>query len=359
MRLTPIASVALTFVFLYQCYISINKYLDENIGKALYMSEEDMFILPAITVCPWPNVYAYQNKSGSTDFEYKLKNELVKVEDYLLNLIVNNRYYDPKEAANIGLIQEFLSPSLFPEDDWLPMKCFELKSFSSIATSNLTYIVDTISLTATHPLIQDYFIWAHPENEFFPIKLGFLGMSTLLVPIFGLQDKNLSRLVLYDTTTTFLERMNSDMTFCNEGKLKVKPCLRQFIISQIGCDVYGNGTVCSTNEQIQAYINFYEKINGMSDRAITQLTQCSLSCHTQDYEFAILKESEANLNKEPALELSFISATSKNKAEKDILLYDFNNLVADIGGLLGLLLGASVLGLIDNGENFFRYLMSK
>ena len=54
------------------------------------------------------------------------------------------------------------------------------------------------------------------------------------------------------------------------------------------------------------------------------------------------------------LELMFSSHATDVVVEKEVLLYDGNNLVADVGGFLGLLVGYSILGEAKDMEKYFR-----
>lgn len=365
MKLAHIAAVALTLVFLHQSYVSIFKYLDKNVGKSLYTSNEEIFMLPSVTICPISRIILNE----STSYEYRYKNQLLKLEDYFLALAIDdernfNRPLRAKEAKKMGLIEEFLSP-LFPNGnfDWLPMNCFVLRALSSKATSNVTNLSATIKLAAIHPMIQQYVVWMHPEKEFFPIKMVLFEETQLIVSLTGLsQEQTLSKVGIYKVATKLLHRMNAGTTVCYEGvtKPQVEPCLKNYINSQIGCDVYGNETVCSEERHIQGYKKLSKALDEMTESQIVDVTKCAIRCETHGYEYAVVTDTETKpSNGKPDIKLNFISASFKNKVEKDVLLYDFSNLVADIGGLMGLLLGASILGLINDGEKFCRNFMSK
>ena len=365
MRLAHIAAIILTMVFLHQCYLSITKYLEGNVGKSLYTSDEDVYILPSITICPADGFAKPGESTEIESYKYLVNNKLLKVEDYLVALAIeDDRNLDKmtaKQSVEMGAIYEFLSPVTGRGDAWFPTNCFLFKGFSAKATANLTNISASFQLVATNPSIVDYIVWIHPVDEFLPVKISFFDAVNLIVSTAGLDQKRLSKLIIYKLTTKLLHRMNTDNTICNEGGIKLEPCLRKYLDSEIGCDVYANLTDCFTEQHIRGYVDLARRMSGKTDNQITELTKCSLSCDTHEYDYTVVGETETQNppGADPTIRLTFRSASHKNKVEKDVLLYDFNNLVADIGGLLGLLLGASILGLINEGEKFFRNLMSK
>ena len=61
------------------------------------------------------------------------------------------------------------------------------------------------------------------------------------------------------------------------------------------------------------------------------------------------------------IDLMFVAYFSKAEfvMEDEVLLYDYNNLVADIGGFLGLLLGVSCLAVYDMMAKLFRSIFNR
>ena len=122
---------------------------------------------------------------------------------------------------------------------------------------------------------------------------------------------------------------------------------------------------CTTAEQ---YAKFRQAINTLIDNAskmtFWKIIQCQSRCqHTQ---YSLRKIADSNFNALKYMDLKddganmeiFLFATSTEIEVKErVWLYDGNDLVADIGGFLGLLLGASIYTLADlllsNVEKFF------
>ena len=55
---------------------------------------------------------------------------------------------------------------------------------------------------------------------------------------------------------------------------------------------------------------------------------------------------------ETSIIIHFSINSAKDKIIKEVLLYDFNNFVADVGGIFGLLLRLTIYGIIQIAEEF-------
>ena len=168
---------------------------------------------------------------------------------------------------------------------------------------------------------------------------------------------------LYLTETTTLDRLERESNHCYGQKhkgLKMGECLKEFIDSSLGCEMTANSSnlnQCKDKESLKNYMNLTSQLHDTSDKFITTETGCKIRCLTESYKLSMNAKIDVDTFYMPqisndSLILHFVTNSAKVNIIKDVLLYDFNNLVADVGGLFGLLLGISIFGIIEMGLKF-------
>lgn len=212
-------------------------------------------------------------------------------------------------------------------------------------------------------------MWFHPDKEFYPINTSLFGavlwsVSTNHIP------ENLTLFQHYNIRAKTLDRLNIGSTKCNEkAETNVVECLQNYIVSKMNCNITLNSSIsnrCTSREQLDEYLKLTLDLSHASENELIKMTGCKAKCLTEDY--TTLKTSEGFISTQEwfgsgfpdAIILHFISDSAKVDIVKDVLIYDINNLWADIGGIMGLLLGISILSIIQFGEELiYKHLNAK
>lgn len=355
-KASDILSVVLFCIFLSQCYISINKYLDKEVGKSLGVAEEEVLYLPAVTICPLytPDVYP------KTDSFQDLFGFMPQIEDYLIQMELSiepsSAYrapkFTPKEAIERGYIKSIVSfPFIEMEGNLLTVtNCLQFQGMEyPVAGTNMSFLQLGFKLEARKFL--EYAIWYHAPGEFYPLKYTLFNtpMST-----YGATDlrQGFLKFLSFNVRVKNVHKYSTEAKPCiiDDKAPKIEECLRSFITSELGCSITKNSSeenICESGEQFRKYRTLGSKFLRQTDKDIHRMTGCTKRCNTNEFKLIVEGETVGNssfMGQRDMLWIFFFSTEVQIEVEKDALLYDFNNLVADIGGFLGLLLGASVLG---------------
>ncbi|XP_022903291.1 acid-sensing ion channel 4-A [Onthophagus taurus] len=144
--------------------------------------------------------------------------------------------------------------------------------------------------------------------------------------------------------------------FCNDSydyskSLCETRCYFKRITEEIGCStpwlVNENLPQCDTYNKTKDLINLYD---GAGKDYIKQCN-CPKACRINAYTSFLENRRDIDL---PRSELSITFSTNIVTLMKEILGYDWNLFLSDLGGSLGFLLGISVIGIIGTLENFIN-----
>ena len=139
-------------------------------------------------------------------------------------------------------------------------------------------------------------------------------------------------------------------------------CIVSHFEDQLGCSLNINGggsdglAPCPVKLGYNAMRNMTKLLDEAESNTIFSLTGCFASCRRFVYEqidssFKVLNSTRSLLShlfgksKEIELELKFRIIKASYREEEQYIIYDFNSFFGDVGGILGLLLGYSVLSL--------------
>ena len=151
------------------------------------------------------------------------------------------------------------------------------------------------------------------------------------------------------------ERCDSSTKYSNTSQ-----CIARYIEDKIGCsmNIQGSGSSsdmapCTLSSELNAVKNISKKLQEANANTIYELTGCLASCERDEY--APIK---GNLNTDKScyyvwpgpydLHLEFKIPTGSYKEEEQYIIYDFNSFIGESGGILGLMLGYSVLSLYSD-----------
>ena len=154
---------------------------------------------------------------------------------------------------------------------------------------------------------------------------------------------------------------------CNSEEDDVKDlwqCLTDHLYSKLNCTLpwvaekeNENSILCSAPEEYDLYQA--TMIDGMNQNSeyIEKVAKCIPGCNRTEYSAKLVYNGH-----DPTIsdqwKLTFNFAKDRFPVKEQFYIYGINNLIADFGGYLGLLLGYSLLGFYDNlvdlSEYFFR-----
>ena len=135
-------------------------------------------------------------------------------------------------------------------------------------------------------------------------------------------------------------------------------CIARYIEDQIGCSVKIQGgrsttetPLCTLSSDLNALKNITTKLKYANAKTIYDLTGCLASCKRNEYAKIVgsfVTDDYCYPGPYPYdLQLDFKITTGSYKEEEQYMIYDFTSFIGDAGGILGLLLGCSVLSLYN------------
>ena len=140
-------------------------------------------------------------------------------------------------------------------------------------------------------------------------------------------------------------------------------CYKDFMTSQLGCSLPWSpveakehkSRVCSTMGDFELFRNISNTLFSLDVPRLQQLTGCLPPCTYFQYNIKDFTERFYTFNTRKSIASSMETIVawvvfvreSSYLVEKEVLMHDMGNLIADIGGYLGLLLGVSILDVFD------------
>ena len=110
---------------------------------------------------------------------------------------------------------------------------------------------------------------------------------------------------------------------------------------------------CNNVEDFMKIENIMMNLTYLSIEEIEDLTNCFKPCTYNIFSLAEEAEIEGNTTK-----VFFSLASKKIISKKEVYLYTFSSLIAELGGALGLFLGFSFYMLWDIAETFYKMVVS-
>ncbi len=138
-----------------------------------------------------------------------------------------------------------------------------------------------------------------------------------------------------------------------------EPCLDKFMLQKVGCrlpwlrnNVSGHEQhrECDKPEDLDRYIQVQKTLSDLDTQKELEDFGCLMSNCIFDQWQPLYQETKTNKVAPGSNQAKFLLELSKKdclQTTKQILIYGFGNFVADFGGYLGLLLGASLLSIYD------------
>ena len=101
---------------------------------------------------------------------------------------------------------------------------------------------------------------------------------------------------------------------------------------------------CATRKEYEAFLAMLTHYESITELGVAKETQCLPNCVQDEFELQVkhTMESPKSYADEEDIDLTISFTTTKYDYHKDISIYQEGSFVADVGGMMGLLLGASI-----------------
>lgn len=141
---------------------------------------------------------------------------------------------------------------------------------------------------------------------------------------------------------------------CNEDNTeRLQLCLQEYAQRIMNCSLpwmaaanANNRRLCDTTEDLRVYGRILARVASPSSqlRDILRETPCQINCRTVEYTARRISL-QWNATSDSQYQYSLAMPQTSTVEESEVVTYDMNNFIADVGGLLGLLLGVSIMDL--------------
>ena len=174
-------------------------------------------------------------------------------------------------------------------------------------------------------------------------------------------DDNDTWLKVHEIRRTQVTYLNDQRTPCisKAREESMHKCIQHYIESEIGCQLpWNDGETqlprCIEKEQYQSFLDTSERISSLSGFSIAKKTGCLPSCKI--YEYTMKDQDPIRLGYgQAATFYGYFYFPGGQYWEKVYHYnYDFTSYIADVGGLIGLFLGFSMLGFYDGLKNAYK-----
>ena len=140
-------------------------------------------------------------------------------------------------------------------------------------------------------------------------------------------------------------------------------CIAEFIEAKLGCSVNIQGMrsserpPCQSAEQFVEFTSLSRELQYADASVIYNMTGCLSSCEKDKYDVIMTDKTEQAWDyKWSYWGLSYLTLyinmhESAYIEEEEYFIYDFDTFIADVGGYMGLLLGSSIISLMDEVES--------
>ena len=129
----------------------------------------------------------------------------------------------------------------------------------------------------------------------------------------------------------------------HESVLSFETCLDDYYQSESNCTFQEmNGSQnCSDSNAFEKYGKLVSYIVDMGIKDLLDLTKCQMPCIFEYYELFKVSDEVLYDGPKDSILFEFVAESDDLFKSEEILIYNSNNFIADVGGFLGLLLGAS------------------
>ena len=182
----------------------------------------------------------------------------------------------------------------------------------------------------------------------------------------------------HETFVKVHEINRKEVTYLNDPRTpcQLKPreeamnnCIQNYIENKMVCQLPWNTKdttlpKCIKREQYKRFLDEYDEIASLSGFSIAQQTGCLPSCKINEFSLNVMSQmtlpEESGYAQGSAYIGMFYYPSGRYMQKSYYYMYDFTSYIADVGGLVGLFLGYSMLSFYDGLQYVWKNkIMSK
>ena len=117
---------------------------------------------------------------------------------------------------------------------------------------------------------------------------------------------------------------------------------------------FATGETCTTKDELSDYMSHWKSIFAMDEHKFQDFTGCQAPCSRWEYSATPIyrKDKQPSNGSDPTMTLYAFYANGNYEVKEQYYTYDWNSFTSDLGGYLGLFLGASMLTFFDAVSSF-------
>ena len=216
-------------------------------------------------------------------------------------------------------------------------------------------MIQTLPTKPGEFFLHEWFAYVHEKDHMLHNSLYNFGNHMSYTTF----SDNLSRVTLHEIKRTEVTYLNEPRTPCEmkPRKQNMENCIQHHLEDTIGCQLpwnTDNTTLpkCIETIQYQTFLHLYDEIASLSGFSIAKRTGCLPSCKIN--EFTMTVQNTITMPKRSTYTGYFFYPGGRYLKKVYHYNYDFTSYVADVGGLVGLFLGFSMLGFYDGLKNAYK-----
>ena len=209
--------------------------------------------------------------------------------------------------------------------------------------------------------IEYWIVDLHDPNHSTPSSLWLYGNEK-----FEFESSVVSGYFLrYQVEPTEVNNINQDNKPCitEDNKMNnMYDCITDYMYSALNCTlpwkkIIKDDQTCSSPEEYDHYLSESLKSFNYTTNYIENVTGCTPACRRVEYSTKLQAKGKSEFLDE--LELHFYFAKDEFLVKEQFYIYDMADLIADLGGYLGLLLGYSLLGFYEPLMDLIEHVSKK
>lgn len=198
-------------------------------------------------------------------------------------------------------------------------------------------------------LNYEWFVYIHEPGHLVHNSMYNYGSALSYTVI----NNNTYEFTVHEIRRNEVSHINDPRTPCQSKprEEEMNTCIQHYIENTIGCQLpwhNSNTTMpkCTESAQYQDFITAYDDIASLDGFSIGRKTGCLPSCTINEFTMHVLNRI-SNPGQEAQYDSSFYYTGGRYKQKVFYYTYDFTSYIADVGGLVGLFLGFSMLSVYD------------
>ena len=207
---------------------------------------------------------------------------------------------------------------------------------------------------AVQSMTGEWSVWIHERGHFVhnsPYNFGSTQTYTTMFTLSG----NKTRKTIHEIHRQEVNYLNDSKTPCQFvlREEDMNTCIQHHIEKEMRCELSwhsGMGALpkCASSDQYKHFIRAYDKIVSLSPTSISKETGCLPSCKRNEYKVKVINRGDYPNEYGHTMFMGYFYIPSGRYIKKDYYYtYGFDSYIADVGGLIGLFLGHSLLSIYD------------